>query len=206
MADRAHLVCISRAVAAEGEEIGRAVAERLGLQYVDEEIIRLAAEGAGIDATAVAEAETPKSLVTRLVDAIDSLGGVVSQPSAWLARPGQKALRTLIRDAVAMVGDRGHAVVVAHAASIALGPRPGVLRVLATASPERRVERLYRSGLPNEQDAAAAVAESDRNRAQYLEQFYGVREESPTLYDIVINTDRLSVDQAVAVIVAAVGG
>jgi len=78
--------------------------------------------------------------------------------------------------------------------------------VLATASPERRVERLYRSGLLNEQDAAAAVAESDRNRAQYLEQFYGVREESPTLYDIVINTDRLSVDQAVAVIVAAVGG
>jgi len=127
MADRAHLVCISRAVAAEGEEIGRAVAERLGLQYVDEEIIRLAAEGAGIDATAVAEAEIPKSLVTRLVDAIDSLGGVVTQPSAWLARPGQKALRALIRDAVAMVGDRGHAVVVAHAASIALGPRPGVL-------------------------------------------------------------------------------
>ena len=206
MADRAHLACISRAVAAEGEEIGRAVAERLGLQYVDEEIIRLAAEGAGIDATAVAEAEIPKSLVTRLVDAIDSLGGVVTQPSAWLARPGQKALRALIRDAVAMVGDRGHAVVVAHAASIALGPRPGVLRVLATASPERRVERLYRSGLLNEQDAAAAVAESDRNRAQYLEQFYGVREESPTLYDIVINTDRLSVDQAVAVIVAAVGG
>src|SRR5262245_52803224 len=91
MTDRMHLVCISRAAAAGGEEIGRVVAKRLGITYVDEEIIRLAAEGAGIDPTVVAEAEIPKSLVTRLVDAIDSLGGVVTQPGAWLARPSQKA-------------------------------------------------------------------------------------------------------------------
>jgi cytidylate kinase len=200
-----NVVCISRAAAAGGEEIGRAVAARLGLQYIDDEVIRLAAERAGIDPTVIAEAEVPKSLLTRLVDAIDGLGATVAQPGAWLARPSQKALRGLIRDTVLMVADRGQVVIVAHAASMALGPRPGVLRVLVTGSPEKRVERLVRSGLLPEQDARATIQESDRNREQYLETFYDVQDESPTHYDLVINTDRLGIDQAVALLIAAVG-
>jgi cytidylate kinase len=197
------VVCISRAAAAGGEDIGRAVAARQGLQYVDDEVIRLAAERAGIDAAVIAEVETPKSLVMRLIDAIDALGNTVTQPGAWLTRPSQKALRALIRDTVHLVADRGRVVIVAHAASMALGPRPGVLRVLVTGTPESRVERLVQSGLLKEQDAAATIQESDRSREQYLETFYGVREETPTHYDLVINTDRLGIDQAVNVVIAA---
>jgi len=35
--------------------------------------------------------------------------------------------------------------------------------------------------------------------------FYGVQDESPTHYDLVINTDRLGIDQPVALLIAAVG-
>lgn len=194
---------ISRAAAAGGEQIGRAAAQRLGLRYVDDEVIRLAAEAAHIDPAVVAEAGVPKSLVMRLVEAIDALGATASSPGAWLARPGQKALRGLIRDTIVRVAERGNAVIVAHGASMALGPRPGVLRVLVTGTPEVRVERLVRSGLVPEKDAAPTIAESDRSRRQYLEMFYGVSEEAPTLYDLVIKTDRLGFDQAAALIVAA---
>ena len=152
----------------------------------------------------VAEAEVPKSLVTKLVDAIDSLGTTVAQPLAWLARPSQKTLRGLIRDTILTVADRGRVVIVAHAASMALGPRPGVLRVLVTGSPETRVERLVLAGLLTEKDAATAIDESDRNRRQYLEMFYGVQDEGPAYYDLVINTDRLSIDQAVALLLAVI--
>jgi cytidylate kinase len=200
----ANVVSISRAAAAGGEEIGRAVAARLDLPYVDDEVIRLAAERAGIDPTVVAEAEVPKSLVMRLVDAIDALGATAAQPGAWLARPSQKALRVLIRDTIMTVADRGRAVIVAHAASMALGPRPGVLRVLVTGSSETRIERLVRSGLLNERDAVTAIDDSDRNRRQYLAMFYGVQDESPAHYDLVINTDRVGIDQAVALLVAAI--
>jgi hypothetical protein len=79
-------------------------------------------------------------------------------------------------------------VIVAHAASMALGP-PGVLRVLVTGSPETRIERLVRSGLLNERDAATAIDESDRNRRQYLAMFYGVASAS---------------NRAVALLVAAI--
>ena len=40
------------------------------------------------------------------------------------------------------------------------------------------------------------TADNDAGRADYLKRFYGVDEESPTQYDLVINTDVLSLEQA----------
>lgn len=168
-----------------------------------QEIIGLAAERAQVDTAVVAEAEWPKSIVMRLVDAIDELAYGVAMPSTWLPKPSRKELRGLIRETVLMVAERGRAVIVAHAASIALGPRPGILRVLVTAPRDVRVDRLRASGLVGVEDAAATVDESDRNRLQYLDLFYGVREETPLHYDVVLNTERLDADRAAAMIVAA---
>jgi len=43
------VICISRAIGAGGDAIGKLVAERLGFLYVDEQIIMLAARQAQID-------------------------------------------------------------------------------------------------------------------------------------------------------------
>jgi cytidylate kinase len=94
-------------------------------------------------------------------------------------------------------------VIVAHAASLALGGTEGVLRVLVTASPETRAQRLAAAQGISAEDAATAVAASDRERRDYLHRFYRVKEELPTHYDVVINTDVLSPQQAVDVVLAA---
>lgn len=122
----------------------------------------------------------------------------------WRPRPDKKSLRAVIRDTIHQVAERGQVVIVAHAASFALGPRPGVLRVLVTASPEVRAERLHRLGL-TQKDAESTIEESDRSRRQYLETFYGVHEETPASYDLVINTDRVSLECAIAPVVACAG-
>ena len=51
----------------------------------------------------------------------------------------------------------------------------------------------------------ADVRESDAARADYLRQFYGAEDELPTLYDLVVNTDRLSLEQAAELVLGAVG-
>jgi uncharacterized phage protein gp47/JayE len=53
------VVCISRTLAAGGEEVGKLVADQLGFQYADEEILDRAAERAGVTRDAVAKAERP---------------------------------------------------------------------------------------------------------------------------------------------------
>jgi Cytidylate kinase-like family len=211
------VVCISRTLAAGGESIGRAVAQRLGFRYVDEQIITTAARQAQVDPKLVAAAEHRQPLLQRLLAKIPAardlagpvslavglpLDGFAGEPAGY--RVTEDDLRLLIRAAVEEVGRAGQAVIVAHAASMALAGVAGVLRVLITASPETRARRLAKERDINEEEAAAAVAASDRERRSYFQHFYGITEELPTHYDLVINTDVLAPDLTADLVVAAV--
>ena len=70
----ARVVCISRETGADGEAVGRAVAERLGLQYVDEEVIARAAERGGVDEEQLADAEQRKSRIRRVIELLTDAG------------------------------------------------------------------------------------------------------------------------------------
>jgi cytidylate kinase len=195
------VVCISHAAGAGGEEVGRLVAERLGFLYVNEEIVARAAAKGGVDAADVADEERRKSLAARALNAIAQGGG-----EAWtLGAVGPLSsreeldsddIRSLIRETIEQTAARGKAVIVAHAASYAIGHGDGVLRVLVTASPETRTTRVAEAEGLDQAGAARALKESDAGRADYLKRFYDVREESPTHYDLVLNTDALSIEQA----------
>jgi len=199
------VVCISHAAGAGGEEVGRLVAERLGFLYVNEEIVARAAAKGGVDAADVADEERRKSLAVRALNAIAQGGG-----EAWtlgavgpLSSPEEldsDDIRSLIRETIEQTAARGKAVIVAHAASYAVGHGDGVLRVLVTASPETRTTRVAEAEGLDQAGAARAVKESDAGRADYLKRFYDVREESPTHYDVVLNTDALTVEQAAELI------
>ncbi len=46
---------------------------------------------------------------------------------------------------------------------------------------------------------------AEANRADYIKRFYGIDQESPIHYDLVINTDRLSSGQAAELVLHAAG-
>ena len=114
--------------------------------------------------------------------------------------------RGLIRSIIEEVADAGNAVIVSHAASMALGQREDVLRVLVTASTQVREQRLAAALGIDEKEAAQTVKRSDAGRADYIKRFYGISAELPTHYDLVINTDQLSPEDAAQLIVQAAGG
>jgi cytidylate kinase len=49
------------------------------------------------------------------------------------------------------------------------------------------------------------VTDSDAARADYFRRFYHLDREQPTNYDVVFNTDVLTVEQAQAAVLALVG-
>lgn len=199
-------ICISHATGAAGTEVGRLVAEQLGLRYVDDEVIGEAADWAGLDPAFVADAERRKSFASRLLGGMAG-GGTMRLPTGEAARalPSDADLRALITDAVSSIVRQGDAVIVAHAASFAVAAGEA-LRVFVTASPPTRAERLARERNVGANDAEQAIRTEDTGRADYLKRFYGVERELPTHYDLVVNTDALSPSAAAALVVAAVGG
>jgi cytidylate kinase len=202
------VICISRDLGAGGEQLGRSVAERLGFGYVDEEIVAAAAERSGVDVESLQEIEQRQTLVRRLMTAIAE--SPPATPEAWamapdlMAGPGMsEQSREVIREAVREAADEGDVVIVAHAASHVLGDRSDVLRVLVTGSEQRRTARLAEEAGIDAGKAASAVREAERARADYLRRFHDVKQELPTHYDLVVNTDRLDVEDGAGIVVSA---
>lgn len=202
------IVTISHASGAGGETVGQQVADRLGFRYIDEEIVSLAAQKEGLETGVVADAERRKSLLARLIEsfgqatAMDGAGvsGGWVPDAAGLAK--REDLRTLIIEAIHETAQRGDVVIVAHAASIPLAGRTDLLRVLVTASPETRAQRLAPTG-GDKGEALKVLKRSDANRADYFVRFYKIEQELPTHYDLVVNTDTLTIEEATELVVAA---
>jgi cytidylate kinase len=95
-------------------------------------------------------------------------------------------------------------VIVGRGGQAILKGLPGVLHVRILAPPESRfehitaTENLHHFGLRKE------IVEHDEAAADYLKRFYNIDWADPMLYDLVINTEHLSVEAATDIIVAAV--
>jgi cytidylate kinase len=68
--------------------------------------------------------------------------------------------------------------------------------VFVTGSRDARSARLASSRLLSAKEADKLVETGDANRADYLKRFYGIEHESPEQYDLVIDTDDITVDEA----------
>jgi NAD(P)-dependent dehydrogenase (short-subunit alcohol dehydrogenase family) len=202
------IVTIAHTTGAAGDSIGRGLAERLHFRYVDEQIIEAVAQKEGLDTILVADAERKTSFFTRLMEELGrtpalevSGAGDVSFEAFDL--PRRSELRALIVEAIHETAGSGDVVIVSHAAGIPLAGRDDVLRVLVTASFDTRARRLASATNVAQGEAERRLKESDAGRADYFRRFYGIERELPTHYDLVVNTDRLTEDEATAIVFAA---
>lgn len=199
------VVCISSQDGANAGEASRQVAKELNFRLIDEDIISNAAIEAGVDKDTVADVEKRKSAVGRLIEKM-AAGAVASAPvpaGGGMGPPASDELRKAIRAAIEESAEGGEVVLVSHAASYALAGQEDVLRVLVMASEETRQQRIASERGVDGSEAGRMVKRSDAGRADYLKRFYGVGAELPIHYDLVINTDKLSADDAARLIVNA---
>jgi hypothetical protein len=191
------------------------IAERLGYQFVDDEIVLRAAELEHSEVEDVAEVERRQTLSRRFWNSIvrrqklETFGRGTMFPNESLP-PGKLSLLTsedhkrAIRGAIRETAEQGNVVIVSHGASVELAGSSDVLRVLITASAETRARRADPEGRVTGA-GLRAVRATDRARADFLRRFYRVRREASIHYDLVINTDTLGYEDAAALVVAATG-
>jgi hypothetical protein len=196
-------ISISRSLAAQGEQVARAVAEKTGFRLVDDEIIALAAEKAGASPLTIARVERSPSLIDRILKHLGTTPIEAGHGAYSPVVTQDESYEGIIADVIREVANQGKVVILAHGGSIALSGTAGVLRVLVTGSPEARARRHARETGMTDTECKKAIEKSDRERGDFLLRFYSVQQESPTHYDLVVNTDRISAEQAAALIVGA---
>jgi cytidylate kinase len=206
------VVCISSEDGAGAAEAAALVAQALRYRLINEEILTRAAVEAGVEHEVVADVERRKSLVLRVLEGLGTASmasgyeWTAAVDSAGYGQPASNELMEAIRSVIEDTASAGEVVIAAHAASLALATRDDVLRVHLTASTPTRQRRLADSRGLDEKEAARAIKRSDAGRADYMKRFYGIDAERPTHYDLVVNTDKLTPDDAARLIVDAVNG
>jgi cytidylate kinase len=124
--------------------------------------------------------EDRRFFVHELVDDLLDL-----QPPSWVLMP--QIVETITRLAKA-----GHVILVGHGATLVTASLPNVFHVRLTGSLDKRIERIQRLQNLTQDEAAKLVRNEDRGRQKYIKAFFHSRLDNELLYDLVINTDRIS--------------
>ena len=168
-------ITISRQMGSGGSYIGQVIAKRLGLKYVDREVLHLAAKEFGYDEeTIVARSERVTSFWERVLSGL-SFGG----PDAHYHPPplGNFSDRELFEKQTQIlkrIAGQEDCVVVGWAGVFLLPRHRGMFSAFCHAPKSFRVKRLMSiyKGL-TEEKARALIGESDRTRELYFEEMTG---------------------------------
>ena len=198
------LVALSAAYGAAGSHIAPALAQRLGVPFVDRAIPLAVADRLDIpieDALAHEERATG-SLLERLLSGFrgaDTGAPAPLPPDVVSAEDFHRVSQEVLRSRAAT----GEGVILGRGAVAALRDDPRVLRVRLTGPVQRRIEQALRLGAPDRDAAKRALRQLDRAHADYLRQFYDVDIDDASLYHLVIDATAFAPEIVVDLIARA---
>lgn len=199
------VLTVSRQYASGGSSVAQLTAGRLGWTLIDNEFVDRVAERVGLSPEEVAEREE------RVPGLIERLAGALAVSSAEVfmaaAQPGDAADREMVRVTEAVIEEavqHGDVVLVGRGAQAFLSRRADTLHVFVVAPRKIRIARAVdRRNVP-EREATRIVDDTDEARRTYVQTHYRRTWDDPANYDLVLNTDRITYEQAADVIVSAV--
>lgn len=200
------LITISREFGAQGSVLARMVADRLGWQLIDNEVVEEVARRAGLTSADVAQREERgPTFVERLARALVASTPEVLAPMDIDAPEAEEArLVRITEQVVAEAGAATNVVMVGRAAVAVIGRREDTLHVKVVASREHRAGIIaQRDGLTLD-NAARRVRDNDSHRARYHRQWYDRDWRDPHNYHLVVNTEWLGMERAADLIVGAI--
>lgn len=177
------IIAMTHEMGSLGSSIARAVAEKLGYTYLRQDIIR----EAGREFHVVEE---------KLKEAVEVRPGLFE-----MVRESARRYQIFIAAEVYEEALKDNLVIMGRWSTILLRGVPHAVRVRTLAPLTQRIQRIAEREQITEDKARRRIARYDEGVRYRIKQFYDVEWEDPALYDLSLNTGRLSFETAVAQIV-----
>jgi cytidylate kinase len=176
-----NVITVTREYGAGGYEVARGLAERLGWELLDRELLHRAA----------ALEHLPDAELERLDEK------AVSLADRFRLHPPHEHYIHGLREAARQAADKGNVVLVGRGTGQLLAGHPNVFHLRLAADIDWRARRMaQREGWPLER-AHGACLEQDRVRARFTRYFFGPDALQPEIYDLIVNTARVALDEVV---------
>lgn len=171
------VIAMTQEMGSLAKDVSLRLAESLGLAVMRHEAIERVAD----------RAQVSTSLIGRLRD---GKAGLVERLTT-----DRRSVALYTAEELFALADRGNVVLRGWGATCLLRPVPHVVCVRITRSFKKRVEWLMgHLGTDDVEFAEAELRRSDQAHASRMNDQFGVTWGDPVLYDLVLNTDRVSVE------------
>ncbi|HUF57785.1 MAG TPA: cytidylate kinase family protein [Thermohalobaculum sp.] len=179
------VIAMTREMGSLGKEVARLAADRLGLTIVNHEMIGSADERANATTSAVARF-------------LETGPGPEDKRNGGISHGGY-----LTPSEILELASRGQVLIRGWGAARLLREVPHILTVRVCAPLERRVEEMCRRLGVDAATAKREIERSDAEHAQAFLRFFSTDWRRPTNYDMVLNTNHLSVESCADILVDA---
>ena len=216
------VITISRQYGSGGDEIADRVCELLGYRHFDKRLIKQAAVEAGLSDQEVIDYTEDSYRVKNFIERLTGRPIPVAKVSVW--KEDSKGVRSaenvvlsddvalgLVQKAVIAAHQAGNMVIVGRGGQLILKDKPDVMHVRIEAPMEERIQRVkellkqekqaYQADINLRRAAQDVIVTRDFASADYIQQYYAIDWADPLLYHIVLNSAKVTVEQAAQIIV-----
>lgn len=176
------IIAVTQEIGSLGKEVSARLAERLGIQFVPHR---------AVEQTIARRMNVSQDTVLRLVQ------GDATLRERW--QIDQRRLALYVAEEVFGLAARGDVLVRGWGAAFLLAPSLRVVRVRVCAPIASRVSLVKeRLRISDERVARRKIESADAAQARLVQSHFGIDLKSAEHFDIVLNTERASVDDCVA--------
>lgn len=190
------VITIGRQFGAGGRELGKRLAEAMGIAYYDKELLAMEAKNSGLSEEFLQQ-QDEKQVHSLLFSLVMGTRNLTGKPTL------EEMVDSAQREAILSAAEQGSCIIVGRYADAVL-PRERIFRVFVAAEEEQRVQRICARDGIGRQEAKEKMSRIDRSRAYYYEYHTQKKWGYAQNYDLCINLSKISMDQAVQMILQQV--
>lgn len=185
------IVTISRQYGSGGREIGKKLAQRLGIPYYDKELIILAAEKSGYARSLFEEADQKAS--SSMIFSLMRAGSMATSYDM----PLNDKIYLIQSGVIQQVARQGSCVIVGRCADYVLQDKFPCVNVFIHADLKKRMERAVRLYGLAPDDVQSDLLKTDKRRAAYYNYYTGRKYGDARNYSLCLDSLAVGIDPSV---------
>jgi MFS family permease/cytidylate kinase len=197
------VITVSAPLGAGGDQVAQRLAGQLDLPFVDRAIPAAVAAHLSVPvASAEARDEQRERRALRLLVSAANTEPLFGLEVAGVDFDDEDQFRLATEASLWELAATSGGVILGRVGAVILAGHPRAIHVRVTASRTARCRRVAEYGGLDEPAALRLIDRTDRARDQYAHHLYGVDLSDPGLYDLIVATDKLSIEDAAQVVTA----
>ena len=206
------VITISREIGTGGGSVGQKLAEKLNVPYSNKQLIQGLEEKFNLTSSGIEHLNgTKKNWFADLFEHVAPVPktkikvGDYTFSREYQENVNVQDIYKAEKEILNAIADEGSCVITGRSAFFVLKDRPNKVDIFITASKDLRIEHVMAKQNMTREEAADLVEKVDKGRDNYVQRFTGLSRYDMRNYDLILDMDYLTEDEAVEKILSFIG-